>query len=178
MMWGKLQIIICQLSAVHVPASIRWLRNASVFSSLFWYVSDWWECADIVRFMNVSFCICEGWSLISAGRGAVGVSASVALIQFLKCVKLLIQYKPLQVHLVLTLVCVCVLAGDGLFWEQRNVLWKAPSCGIKWKWLNENDCHFPLRFILWVLVSLHLTMSLVASLCFCIDYIESLLIKT
>lgn len=140
-MWGKLQIIICQVSPVHVPASIRWLRTASDFSSLFWYVSDWWECADIVRFMNFSFCICEGWSLISAGRGAVGVSASVALIQFLKCVKLLIQYKPLQVHLVLTLVCVCVCAG----WRwallrtkerfmEGSLLWYKMEM-IEWKWL-------------------------------------------
>lgn len=80
-----------------------------------------------------------GMNLISAGRGAVGVSASVALIQFLKCVKLLLQYKPLQVHLVLTLVCVCagwrwaLLRTKERFME-GSLLWYKMEM-IEWKWL-------------------------------------------
>lgn len=151
-----------------------WLLEVSIFSSLFWYVSDWWECADIVRYMNISFCISEGWSLISPGSGTIDISVSVALIQFLKRVKLLIQYNTLQVHLVLTLVCMCwcrwTLSRTKERFTEGSLLWYKMVmiaiflCAAYY----ESWCRY-----------IQLCRLLPLCLCYCIDDvgIESLLIK-
>lgn len=148
-----------------------WLLEVSVFSSLFWYVSDWWECADIVRYMNVSFCICEGWSLISVGRGTIDVSVSVAQIQFLKVCEATNPIEnftgSLGAHIsVYVLVQMGSVENKGTFYRRLPLV--VENGNLQFSFVLQSWCPY-----------IHLCLLLPLCLCYGIDDIgtESLLIK-